>query len=142
MEEQYKSRLIKSVGILSITMTASMMVVQSHANNTLNDDALSEQTDRLQKVTPEVITQLKNDAQLDASEQVKIQQQLAQKQSMQIKKQVLESNAASDYEIKRKTDPSKLLNVEKHEFIPPKPAKVIYNIEFENKNVQIGTNFK
>lgn len=133
-----KDRLLKH----SILLIILVVSAAASANLVLNDDALSEQTDQLKKLTPEVITQVKSEVDLNIEQQNQAQLSLAQARSGQIKQQLLESNAVSDYEIKRKTDPEKLLQVEKHEFIPVKQSQVIYRIDYENKNVQLGNNLK
>ena len=113
-----------------------------YANKTLDDATLAEQTDQLQKVTPDVIHQVKTEVTLNLDQQQQAQQKLAQLRAKQIKKELLEANAASDYEIKRKTDPETLMRVEKHEYVPAKPSNVSYNVEYGNKNVQIGSHVK
>lgn len=114
----------------------------SYANQNLDDATLAEQTDQLQKVTPEVINQVKSEVELNLEQQHQAQQKLAQVQAKQIKKELLEAHAASDYEIKRKTDPEALMRGEKHEYVPAKQSNVSYTLEYSNKNVQIGSHIK
>ncbi len=103
--------------MLSILMSLNGF---SYANEILDDNNLAEQTDQLQKVTPEVIIKVKTDVELNLEQQLQLQQNKAQVNAKQIKKDILEAHAASDYEIKRKTDPDPLMRVEKHEFFPEK----------------------
>lgn len=85
-----------------------------------NDAFLAEQRAGDDRVTPEVIELVKHDAHIPPDEQKLKHQQLAQQQFDEIKKQTLEDNAASDYEIKRKTDNSKLLADERRVYVPKK----------------------
>lgn len=126
-------------------LTLSLLILVngfSYANKSLDDNTLAEQTDQLKKVTPEVIKQVKNELELNREQQHQAQQKLAQVHAKQIKKELLEAHAASDYEIKRKTDPDALMRVEKHEYVPVKSSNVSYNAEYRNKNVQIGSQIK
>lgn len=140
-DKQLKTRTwhIKRLMMLSIVILINGF---SYANKSLDDNTLAEQTDQLQKVTPEVINQVKNEVELNFEQQQQAQQKMAQVHAQQIKKSLLEAHAASDYEIKRKTNPETLMQVEKHEYVPAKPAKVSYNLEYSNKNVQIGSHNK
>lgn len=139
-----KQPLTRKKHCKSLIMLSVLMLINgfSYANQSLDDATLSEQTDRLQKVTPEVISQVKSGLELNLEQQHQAQQKLAQVNAKQIKKELLEANAASDYEIKRKTDPETLMRVEKHEYVPAKPSNVSYTLEYSNKNVQIGSHIK
>lgn len=139
-----KQLLTRMLSFIKIITLLVLIIVNgfSHANKRLDDNTLAEQTDQLQKVTPEVITQVKSEVELNVEQQHQAQDKLAQVNAKQIKKELLEAHAASDYEIKRKTDPEVLMRREKHEYVPAKQSNVSYNVEYGNKNVQIGSNLK
>ena len=106
------------------------------------DEFLAEQRVENPKVTDALITEVKADSQKPISDQLQIHDQKAKQQLNEIKQETLEENAVSDYELKRKTDASRLLNAEKHEYIPGKPSNVTYTISYEYKNVRIGNHTK
>ena len=139
MELFSQKKIQSNVLYLSVIL---ILAAGSFAYAASDDRFLAEQSVNDPTMTPQVISQVKKDSQTPIPEQLQKHQTLAEVNSKQIKKDVLESNAVSDYEIKRKTDPAKLLAVEKHEYVPNKPGKAIYLIEYENKNVRIGTDFK
>lgn len=110
---------------------------------TIEDSVLSEQIVSSEKISPNMIIRVKHDAQIPVVEQLKKQQYLAKEQSNEIKKQTLESTAASDYEIKRTTDSSKLFNQEHKVYIPNKTIHTPENIIFEGDiNFQNNGNIK
>lgn len=106
------------------------------------DAFLAEQSVENPKVTQALISEVKQDSQKPLSDQWLIHDQKAIQQANEIKKENLEANAVSDYELKRKTDPAKLINADKHEYIPTKPVNTTYNISYESKNIKIGNQIK
>ena len=106
------------------------------------DAFLAEQRVDNPKVTQALISEVKQDSQKPLSDQWSIHDQKAIQQANEIKKENLEANAVSDYELKRKTDPAKLINADKHEYIPTKPANTTYTISYESKNIKIGNQIK
>lgn len=107
-----------------------------------SDAFLAEQRVESPKVTQALISEVKVDAQRPIPDQLNKHDQKAKQQADEIKKGNLEEHAASDYELKRKTDTNKLLNTARHEYVPQKTANTVYSVEFENKNVQIGRHIK
>ena len=91
---------------------------------TVDDDVLATQSAGDQKVSPEMINLVKHDAHIPLEQQLDKHQHLAKEQADQINKENLESTAASDYEIKKKTDNSKLLADERKVYIPGKSSGV------------------
>lgn len=120
MDQQYGFFSIKKMLFTSLLIA---MTVVAYAQ-TVDDDVLAAQSAGDQKVSPKMISLVKHDAHISLQEQLDKHQHLAKEQADQINKENLESNAASDYEIKKKTDNSKLLVDERKAYIPGKSLGV------------------
>ena len=116
---QYIGRIVASTSIVLFSMCSIHALAQS-----VDDDQLSELRAGDQKVSPEMISLVQEDVKSPVEEQHQKHQHLAKEQADQINKQTLEENAASDYELKKKTDNSKLLAEERKVYIPSKSAGV------------------
>lgn len=101
-----------------LTLSCTLLLPTTVSAQIVQDQDLSELSAGDEKVTAEMIDLVKHDAQIPVEEQNDKHQHLAQEQSDQIKKQTLEDNAVSDYEIKKKTDNSKLLTDKRKVYVP------------------------
>lgn len=131
----------KAVSLIT-RLTMSLCMVSAFSVYAESDAFLAEQRVENPKVTEALISEVKQEAQKPVSDQRVKHDQKATEQANQIKKENLEENATSDYELKRKTDTAKLLNVAKREYIPAKQSHVIYTVGYENKNVHFGNKAK
>lgn len=111
-----KKRILWTTLLFTIPLIGFAQIVDDHV--------LSEQSAGDQKVSPEMISLVQHDAHIPLEEQLHKHQHLAKEQADQINKENLESTAASDYEIKKKTDNSKLLAEERKVYIPGKSSGV------------------
>lgn len=103
--------------IILLTTLISTIPLISYAQ-IIDDHVLSEQSAGDHKVSPEMMSLVQHDAHIPLEQQLNKHQHLAKEQADQMSKENLESTAASDYEIKKKTDNSQLLNNERKVYIP------------------------
>lgn len=129
---------IQILGLSFVLMAFSL----AHAQ-VVDDLSLAEQRAGEEQLSPEMMSLAQHDAHIPMPEQIEKHQHLAKEQSDQIKKQTLENTAASDYEIKRKTDNTKLMNEARKVYIP---AKTVYKAESRvsesSMNFNSGSNVK
>lgn len=123
-----------------ISLTALVLVNTAVLAKSESDQFLESQRVNENRVTVDLIEKVQLETKKPVEVQLKNNLNLADKQFNQIKQQNLEEGAVSDYELKRQTDQVKLMNNEKQEYIPARNASVVYKLQYENKNVQIGTN--
>lgn len=123
-----------------ISLTALVLVNSAVLAKSESDQFLESQRVNENRVTVDLIEKVQLETKKPVEVQLKNNLNLADKQFNQIKQQNLEEGAVSDYELKRQTDQVKLMNNEKQEYIPARNASVVYKLQYENKNVQIGTN--
>lgn len=125
----------KRLSLTALILASTSVLAKSESEQYLESQRVNEN-----RVTVDLIEKVQSETKKPVEVQLKNNQSLADKQFNQIKQQNLEENAVSDYELKRQTDPVKLMNNEKQEYIPARNASVVYKLQYENKNVQIGTN--
>lgn len=125
----------KRLSLTALILASTSVLAKSESEQFLESQRVNEN-----RVTVDLIEKVQSETKKPVEVQLKNNQSLADKQFNQIKQQNLEESAVSDYELKRQTDPVKLMNNEKQEYIPARNASVVYKLQYENKNVQIGTN--
>lgn len=126
-----------------IAKLSMIFMVSTHVlANLESDQFLASQGVNENNVTADLIETVKVETKKPVDIQIKNSESIADMQFQQIKQQNLEESAVSDYELKRKTDPGKLMQNEKHEYLPPRAGSGVYKLQFENINVQLGTNIK
>lgn len=120
-------------------MLLALGVSQAHAKSKLDDDSLSNQADGMAKLSPIIISAVKQDLQQPIEEQNKVQQQIAKQQSDKAKKDEIYSTVLTDYEWQKK-DPNSnkatdkyLKPYEKYQFI-----EIGYN-PYQRHDVRITT---
>lgn len=130
------------VRIAKFSIVMTMLVCTHVLAHSDSDQFLASQGVNENNVTVDLIETVKSETKKPVDIQIKNSEIIANMQFQQIKQQNLEENAVSDYELKRKTDPSKLMQNEKHEYVPPRAGSGVYKLQFENVNVQLGSNIK
>ncbi|MEG0348651.1 MAG: hypothetical protein RR605_11430 [Acinetobacter sp.] len=120
-------------------MLLAVGVSQAHAKSTLDDYSLSEQADGMAKLSPIIISAVKQDVQQSIEQQNSVQQQIAQEQADKAKKDEIYSTVLTDYEWQKK-DPNSnkasdkyLKPYEKYKFI-----EIGYN-PYQRHDVRITT---
>lgn len=120
-------------------MLLALGVSQAHAKSKLDDDSLSNQADSMAKLSPIIISAVKQDLQQPIEEQSKVQQQIAKQQSDKAKKDEIYSTVLTDYEWQKKDRNSNkatdkyLKPYEKYKFI-----EIGYN-PYQRHDVRITT---
>lgn len=135
INDMEQSDYLKVIGSMLLVFGIS----QAHAKSKLDDNSLSNQADSMAKLSPIIISAVKQDLQQSIEEQNKVQQQIAKQQSDKAKKDEIYSTVLTDYEWQKK-DPNSnkasdkyLKPYEKYKFI-----EIGYN-PYQRHNVTITT---
>lgn len=136
-----KSKFIKFtfVKFTSFLMLTNLCLTTVYAAKALNDGDLADQADHLARLTPIIISAVKEDVQQPASEQMATHDRVAKAMSDKAKQANLNAGVISVYQVQKKTIDLQPISQNTQDTKSQIPRFVTIGVSAQNNNVRIVT---